>query len=169
VSNDCKLHLSEIGRWNFVSWLVVLEYFCSTWFLFSLASLYSGMQLKYLLGLFFVLKPSCRKHPSGCRTSTRNLLKHRNGYETPSKCHRSYRMAFPDLETSYGMADGVSWLYWPIRSTFRASLRRNKKKKRGAMGPPTVKFFFFIFYVFLESLLHFFASLCFSCNIMSYF
>jgi len=44
---------------------------------------------------------------------------HRNRYETLSKHRRPYRMAFPNLETLYGMADNVSKAFQLVCQPFR--------------------------------------------------
>jgi hypothetical protein len=106
-------------------------------------------------------KVSCRKRYPPC-FPPRNETKRRYGYGTARKRRRPYRTTFPDLETPYGTAGGVSWPYRPVRPAFRASLRRNKKKKGGRGAPKqSIIFFFCIFYVFLASLLHFFCIIMF--------
>jgi hypothetical protein len=109
-----------------------------------------------------------RPPPLGFLPKTDTKLEHR--YGMAKKRRRPYCTAFPDWETSYSTVGGVSLLYLHVRPTFRASLRQNKKKKVGHGAPKQSNIFCFsFFYVFLTLLLHFFASLCFSCNIMSYF
>jgi hypothetical protein len=112
---------------------------------------------KYEILLFYHLT---NPPPLGFLPETGTKL--RNRYGTARKRRRPYRTAFPDLETPYGTAGGVSWPYRPVRPAFRASLRRNKKKKGGHGAPKQSNIYFFcIFYVFLASLLHFFCIIMF--------
>lgn len=83
----------------------------------------------------------CRKRPPGCCTSTRNALKRRNRYKTPSKRRRLYRTAFsiwkrctvqpasfPRRFSSYDSHFGIFWGFraHPSSQEGRGSLRWQK-------------------------------------------